>query len=55
MVIGVELHYFGARLENGRFLDLTYYKKPRSKFVCLGRTCELCNQGRKATPIIGEN
>jgi hypothetical protein len=33
MVVGVEPHCFGARLENGRFLDLTYGKKPRDKFV----------------------
>jgi hypothetical protein len=53
MVIGVELHCFGARLENGRLSDPTYYKKLRRKFVWLGRTCELCNQLRRATPIIG--
>jgi hypothetical protein len=29
-------------------------KKPRSKFVWLGRTCELRNQGRRGTSIIGE-
>jgi hypothetical protein len=54
MVIGVKLHYFGMRLENGRFSDPTYCKKPRSKFVWLGRTYELHNKGRKATPVIGE-
>jgi hypothetical protein len=35
--------YFGMRLENGMFLDPTYCKKSRSKFVWLGRTCELRN------------
>jgi hypothetical protein len=54
MVVDVELCYFRVRLENGRFLDLTFYKKPRSKVVWLGRTYELRNQGRRATSIIGE-
>jgi hypothetical protein len=54
MVIGVELRCFGVRMENRRFLDPTFYKKLRSKFVWLGRTCELCNQGRSVMPIIGE-
>jgi hypothetical protein len=54
MVEGVELHCFGVRLENRKFLDPTFWKKPRSKFIWLGRTCELHNQGRRATPIIGE-
>jgi hypothetical protein len=54
MVIDVEPRYFGMRLENVRFLDPTFYKKPRSKFAWLGRTCELYNQGGRATPIIGE-
>jgi hypothetical protein len=54
MVIGVELHCFGVRLESGRFLDPTYCKKPRSKFIWLGRNCELRNQGRRATSIIAE-
>jgi hypothetical protein len=54
MVIGVELHSFGMRLENERFLDPTYYRKPRSKFIWLGRTYELCNLGKRATSIIGE-
>jgi hypothetical protein len=53
-VVGVELCYFGVRLENERFSDLTFYKKPRSKFVWLGRTCESHNLGRTATSIIGE-
>jgi hypothetical protein len=54
MVVGVELRCFGMRLENGRFSDLTNCKKLRIKFVWLGRTCELHNQGRKVVPIIGE-
>jgi hypothetical protein len=54
MVVGAELCYFGMRLENGRFSDPTFYKKPRSKFTWLGRTFELRNLGRKDMPIIGE-
>jgi hypothetical protein len=52
MVLGVELRYFGVRLENIRFLDLTYCKKSRSNFIWLGRTYELRNQGRRATLTI---
>jgi hypothetical protein len=33
MVVGAEPHCFGVRLENERFFDPTYYKKPRDKFV----------------------
>jgi transposase InsO family protein len=33
MAAGAKPHCFGVRLENGRFLDLTYCKKPRSKFA----------------------
>jgi hypothetical protein len=54
MVVGVELRCFGVRLENKRCLDLTFCKKPRSKFIWLGRTCELRNQDRRAMAIIGE-
>jgi hypothetical protein len=54
MVEGVGLHCFGVRLENGKCLDPTFYKKPRSKFVWLGRTYELHNRGRRATSIIGK-
>jgi hypothetical protein len=54
MVVGVELRCFRVRLENGRFLDPAFWKKPKSKFVWLGRTCELRNRGRRAMPIIGE-
>jgi hypothetical protein len=54
MVISVELRCFEVRLENGGYLDLIFCKKPRNKFVWLGRIYELCNRGRRATPIIGE-
>jgi hypothetical protein len=54
MVVDVEPHYFGMRLENRRFLAPTFCKKLRSKFVWLGRTNELRNQGRRATLIIEE-
>jgi hypothetical protein len=54
MVVGIELRCFEVRLENGGYLDLTFYKKPRSKSVWLERIYELRNQGRRATPIIGE-
>jgi hypothetical protein len=54
MDVGVELRYFGEGLDNGRFSDLTDCKKPRSKFIWVGRTRELCSQGRRATLIIGE-
>jgi hypothetical protein len=48
------LFWSEAGERNGRCLDLTFCKKPRSKFIWLGRTCELRNRGRRATPIIGE-
>jgi hypothetical protein len=54
MVVDVKLRCFGMRLEKGRFLFLTFCKMSRNKFVSLGRTYELCNQGRKAMPIIKE-
>jgi hypothetical protein len=47
MVVGVELRCFEVRLENERFLDPTFCKKPRSKFVWLVRTCELHNLDKK--------
>jgi hypothetical protein len=53
MVVGVELSCFGVRLENRGYLDPTSCKKLRSKSIWLGRTNELRNQGRRATPIIG--
>jgi hypothetical protein len=33
MVVGVKLHYFGVRLESGRFLDPKFCEKLRSKFA----------------------
>jgi hypothetical protein len=54
MIVGVELYCFGVRPENRRCLGPTFCKKPRSTFVWLERTCELCNRGRRAMPIIGE-
>jgi hypothetical protein len=54
MVVDAEPRCFGMRLENGRFFVPTFYKMPRSKFEWLGTTCESRNQGRRATPIIGE-
>jgi hypothetical protein len=54
MFVDVELHCFGMRLENGRFSDLTFCKKLRSKFEWLWRTYELHNQGKRATLIIEE-
>jgi hypothetical protein len=55
MVMGVELRCFRVRLENGRFLDPTFCKKPRSKFVWLARTYELRNRGKRAMLNIGED
>jgi hypothetical protein len=54
MVVGVEPHYFGARLENGRFLNLTYGKKPRDKFVWWEKECGSHSLGRRAMPTISE-
>jgi hypothetical protein len=47
MVEGVELRCFGVRLENGKCLNPTFCKKPRSMFVWLGRTYKLHNRGRR--------
>jgi hypothetical protein len=44
-----------VKLENGRFLDPTFYKGPRSGFVWLGKTYELRNEGIRAMPIIVED
>jgi transposase InsO family protein len=44
---------FGMGLENKRFLDLTYCKKLRSKFVWLGRTFESRSLDKRAKSIIG--
>jgi hypothetical protein len=46
MVVGVRPHYFGIRLKNIWFLDPTYCKKLRYKFVGRERTCGLHNQDR---------
>jgi hypothetical protein len=54
MVIGVEPHCFGVRLENGRFLDPTYCKKLKDKSVQSERICESRSQDRRAMPTIGE-
>jgi hypothetical protein len=54
MVIGAEPHYFGMRLENGSFLNLTYCKKPRSKFVWLARTFVSRNRDKRPMSIVGE-
>jgi hypothetical protein len=53
MDVGVELRCFGMRLENERFSDSTYCKKPRSKFAWLGRTFELRSLDKRAMSIIG--
>jgi hypothetical protein len=45
---------FWSETGEQRFLVPTFCKKPRSKFIWLGRTCELRNQGRRAMPIIVE-
>jgi hypothetical protein len=54
MDVDVELRCFGMRLENGSFSDPAYYKKPKSKFVWLGRTFESRSLDKRATPIIVE-
>jgi hypothetical protein len=54
MVIGVEPHCFGMILENGKFLDPTYYRMPRDKFGWWERTIGLCGRGRRVMPTMGE-
>jgi hypothetical protein len=54
MDVGADLRCFGMRLENERFSDLTNCKKPRSKFVWLGRTFDSRSPDKSATSIIGE-
>jgi hypothetical protein len=39
---------------NGQFSNPAFCKRPTSKFIWLGKTYELRNQGRRAMPIIGE-
>jgi hypothetical protein len=54
MVVGAELHCFGVRLENRRFSNPIFHKRPRSKFIWLGKAYELHNQDRRPMPIIGQ-
>jgi hypothetical protein len=54
MDVDVELYCFGIRLENGKFLGPTYCKKPRSKFIWLGRTFMSRNRDKRAMSIIAE-
>jgi hypothetical protein len=53
MDVDAEICCFGMGLENERFLDPTYCKKSRIKFIRLGRTFELCSPDKRGTPIIG--
>jgi hypothetical protein len=53
MDVDVEPRCFKVRLENERFSDPTYCKRPRSKFIWLGRTFLSRNRDKRATPIIG--
>jgi hypothetical protein len=46
MVIGVELHCFGMRLENGRFLDPTFLQEAE-KEVCMVRENLRVTQSRQ--------
>jgi hypothetical protein len=55
MVVGAEPCCFRMRLENVKFLDPTYCKEPRAKFVRWERTCTLRSQDRRVTLIIGED
>jgi hypothetical protein len=54
MVIGAKPRCFGIRWENIIFLDSTFCKMSRDKFKWWERTCGLCSQDRRVTPIIGE-
>jgi hypothetical protein len=54
MDVDVKLHYFGVKHENRWFSDPTYCKKPKSKFVWLGRTFMSHSLDKRAMPIIGE-
>jgi hypothetical protein len=53
MDVDIKLCCFGMRLENRMFLDTTYCKKLRSKFVWLGRTFGSRNRDKRAMPTIG--
>jgi hypothetical protein len=54
MDVDVKPYCFGMILGNRKFLGLTYYKRPRGKFVWLGRAFESHSPDKRATPIIGE-
>jgi hypothetical protein len=54
MNVDVRLCCFEMKLGNGKFLDPTYCKKLKSKFVWLGRTFVSRNRDKRATPTIGE-
>jgi hypothetical protein len=54
MDVDVGPRCFGMRRENEKFLDPTYSKKPRRKFIWLGRTFVSHNRDKRATSIIEE-
>jgi hypothetical protein len=54
MVVGAELRCFGVRLNNEIFLDLTYCKKLRNKFIWCERILVLHNQDTRAMLMKGE-
>jgi hypothetical protein len=45
---------FWSEAGEQKVFGLDIFKKLRSRFVWLGGTYELCNLGRRAMPIIGE-
>jgi hypothetical protein len=45
---------FWSETEERKVSDPTYCKKPRRKFIWLGRTFVSPNQDKRAMPIIGE-
>jgi hypothetical protein len=49
---GVRLRCFRMKQEKGKFLDPTYWKKQRSKFIWLGKTFVFRNQDKRATSTI---
>jgi hypothetical protein len=54
MAVCSELRCFGMRLENIRFLDPTYWKILRDKFIWWDRTWRLRSQDRRVMPTIDE-
>jgi hypothetical protein len=48
---GVELRCFGTRWENGKFSDLTYWKKQRSKLEWLRKTFVSRNREQKSNTV----